>query len=99
MTDKDLKNIYEYMGWAVKTLKVGSVTHYETYKKVLDSNSAWECVQEMGRKGDWHEFYIFMFEQLNNLNVLIDMHNFALWNNNPTNFFNCMAKWCEAEHE
>ena len=28
MKDNELKLIYEYMGWAVKTLKVGSVTHY-----------------------------------------------------------------------
>lgn len=95
MTDKEIELIYNYMGWEYWQSRPTCA---------LDSNSAWKCVQEMERKEDWHDFYIFMFEQyqyaINNLNaLLIDMHNFALWSKNPTNFFNCFSKWLEVKHE
>ena len=47
LTDKQLKLIYEYMGWAWGyDLKNNILMH-----KRLDSNTAWECVQEMERRG------------------------------------------------
>ena len=84
MTDKQLKLIYKYMGWC----------HAENiYTKELDSNRAYECVQEMGRRGDWGDF-------LDTITVDKDKnYQFVFWFYNPDNFFNCMAKWLEVRNE
>ena len=92
MNDKDLKNIYEYMskrGWELRYLH----GVYPDYSEELDSNSAYECVQEMGRRGDWGDF-------LDTITVDKDKnYQFVFWFYNPDNFFNCMAKWLEVRNE
>lgn len=88
MTDKELKAIYEYMedaGWDSGIW--GEIK--------FNSNSAWEVVQEMERKGDWNSFEIFVNDEIWS-NILNRLHiNFTPWLYNPTNFFNCFTKWLE----
>jgi len=98
MTDKDLKNIYEYMGWSNKftletTTLTGDKISFSTPQTIpLDSNSAWEVVQEMERKGDWKEFENKTFAAWGDE---VRCGFFIQWLYNPTNFFNCFAKFLE----
>jgi hypothetical protein len=77
MTDKELKAIYEYMVNA-------KIDHK------LDSNSAWECVQEMEKKGHELEFTIFAGRIWSETPYIMGLY---FWLMNPINFFNCFAKW------
>ena len=95
MTDKDLKNIYEYMGWSNKftletTTLTGDKISFSTPQTIpLDSNSAWEVVQEMYRQSDWEDFvnYCWVEDYVTCQNVMFIM--------NPTSFFDCLGKWLE----
>lgn len=83
MTDKQLKLIYDYMGW----------WFYIDSPHIFDSNTAWECVQEMERKGDIKDFYYFIDDVICNKRYI---YEYPFWIMNPTNFFNCFAKWLES---
>ena len=90
MTDTDLKLIYSYMeeaGW----LTSGANKDFPEHPIMLDSNSAWECAQEIERRKDDEEFLCFIFEKADTLDCLV------WWILNPKNFFNCMAKWLEVQ--
>ena len=59
---------------------------------ILDSNSAWECVQEIIKKKHYMPFEIYAAEQW-----LADKESelqFVFWLYNPKNFFSCFGKWC-----
>lgn len=58
----------------------------------LDSNSAWECVQEMVNKKDWVDFQTKVYWS----DVVKDIRgiDFIPWLYNPANFFDCFGKWC-----
>ena len=88
MTNKQLKLIYEYMGWNPK---------YVGFEKRLDSNSAWECVQEMERRGDWLEFSRNAWQDFGSIGVTYSQ--FILWLFNPDNFFTCFGKFLEVRNE
>lgn len=101
MTEKKLKLIYGYMkeaGWVfdrgLPYPKNGN-WEYICGIKELDSDSAWEVVQEMERKGEWKEFYYLSEE-----NNFVDIYNrpdVFTWLMNPDNFFYCFAKWLEGK--
>ncbi len=90
MNDKQLKLIYEYMGWKIIN-----------YELEFDSNLAYECVQEMERKGDWEDFIYycpsFIWSVLGEEQMT--KSNFILWLFNPNNFWNCFAKWLEVRND
>lgn len=99
MTDKQLKLIYEYMGWLVSS-KDGCPQVFESddcKKHILDSNTAWEVVQEMWRKEDWTHFACFALNDETGMQSEFFDTDCIKWIMNPTNFFNCMAKWLEAK--
>lgn len=99
MTEKQLNLIYDYMGW-------------DKYVRsnILDSNDAWECVQEMEKKEDWGEFIDDVYrdfyrwidrirrgikgQQVTEIDSPIETQ-FPKYIINPTNFFKCMAAWLE----
>lgn len=90
MTNKALKLIYGYMdewGWAYELIDC-PIIHRD-----LDSNSAWEVVQEMERKGDVDKFMKFAGAVYSDSKTSIKYLTILLYN--PTNFFNCFAKWLE----
>ena len=93
MTDKQLKLIYKYMlqveGWEYADYlmyKADGLIH-----RVFDSNSAWEVVQEMARKGDREKFELIAYC----IWVEHEEKPYELWRMNPQNFFNCFSKWLE----
>jgi hypothetical protein len=89
VTNDELKAIYEYMKdikWELFPKPIYVCGKYLYGTKPLGSNSAWECVQEMERKGDWNDFLIHCFNVAEKLNWI--------WLYNPTNFFDCFGKWC-----
>ena len=94
MEQKELQCIYEYMGWYKTNRARNEKNPYANWIwPVLDSNTAWECVQEMERKGDSlsfskHSYDVFM-------NAPANVTNYFLWLYNPTNFFDCFGKWLE----
>lgn len=115
MTDAQLKLIYKYMGWTwhnvtsktgeVSTCSCGQrgmmvyeVCHKENQQK-LDSNLAWECVQEMERKerGAYHDFLVFSREIWDR--EIPENDGFYFWIADPTNFFNCFAAWLEGREK
>lgn len=85
MTDKDLKRIYEYMG-------IPNLTVHQHFP--LDSNSAWECVQEMDRKDDLELFY-YNTHNLCDEATRLNHAQFQLWLMNPTIFWRYFSKWLE----
>lgn len=107
MTDKEIKLIYEYMEW--KPYYCDALDKF-AYQKIFDSNIAWECVQEMEKKGDWGEFIDDVYrdfyrwidrirrgikgQQVTEIDSPIETQ-FPKYIINPTNFFNCVAKWLE----
>jgi hypothetical protein len=94
MTNEQIKLIYEYMEWKINKQSPSPHLYQVTpYSKILDSNSAWEVVQEMEKKRDWSKFFVVAF------NCFKDVRNFefTLWLINPDNFFECMAKWLEGK--
>ena len=105
MTEKDLKRIYEYMGWLEEShcrnescpykLNECLCPYWQDYK-TLDSNSAWECVQEMERRGDSEKFYSVPLDKWTKEDP---PESYEFWLFNPTNFFNCMAKWLEVKEK
>lgn len=90
MTNKQLKLIYEYMGWEPTITKWIRDTTTE-YDNNFDSNSAWECVQEMERKGDLEKFDVYSLNEW----MYADNNNSNFWIFNPVNFFDCFSKWLE----
>lgn len=107
MTDKDLKRIYMYMGWCSHNdiCRDGKYFCVRCWKGLsdrvnicspLDSNTAWECVQEMERKDESESFDDFYQDEW--LEHGGNCPSFTLWASNPDNFFNCMAKWLEVKH-
>jgi len=97
MTDKALKLIFEYMkerGWDYTYYTHSKDEGTSEYTHPFDSNTAYECVQEMERKGDWDEFIIFYMNEFE-LSSLSDMPHFMIWSTNPTNFFTYFFKWLE----
>lgn len=110
MTGKQLKLIYEYMGWCSnhkdEYCPDCGYEHTDRDDIKLDSNLAWEVVQEMERKGDWvgnHKSFLnYVFDDAfppdDFDNIMMSGESFLIMFNklqNPTNFFNCMAKWLE----
>ena len=89
------KLIYEYMGWRnTKKDTYCDVCHAIICTKIshpFDSNSAWEVVQEMERKGDWDKFQVTLWQTYNGMTK----NGFVKYCMNPKNFFNCFAKWLE----
>jgi len=85
MTDKELKAICDYMGQPWKGVIFDS--------RQFDSNSAWEVVQEMERKGDLGNFYDFTY------GLLLREMDFTFWLMNPCNFFRCFTKWLMSKEE
>lgn len=57
----------------------------------LDSNTAWEVVQEIERKGDWESFVTFTEYAAP---IGYD-DSYLKWIMNPENFFNCLVRWLE----
>ena len=107
MSDKDLKRIYRYMGWCSHSdiWRDGKFFCVKCRKGLsdrvntcfpLDSNTAWLCVQEIEWRFDIKEFSAFVFDT--RLHGKEDA-NLSLWLMNPTNFFNCMAKWLEGREK
>jgi hypothetical protein len=106
MNDKELKVIYEYMkevkNWGLRSDPSRLDGYY--YNK-LDSNSAWEVVQEMEIRDEFIKFYLyiedFYFKQSPfGFNSVEEAHAaFFIWLYNPTNFFNCFAKWLLSKEE
>lgn len=90
MTYEQLKLINEYMGWYWNPN-----VQRELPNRELDSNSAWECMQEIGRKEDGREFYYFIDDMICNKCYI---YEYPSWIMNPTNFFNCMAVWLELKN-
>ena len=93
MTNDELKAVYEYMGWEtgeIQTLPCPKCGYMEKrfYFPVNTANAAWECAQEMDRKGDWARFIAFAFVTSSTGD------DFTLWLYNPKNFFSCFGKWC-----
>ena len=77
MTDKQLKLIYDYMGWEES---VNDHPYPWGNAKELDSNHAWECVQEMERRGEIISFSDFVwYEYLTNITTSL----FPFWLMNP----------------
>lgn len=99
MNKKQMKLIYEYMRW-----KPYYTVHSDTvvYSTILDSNVAWEVVQELDRRGDWDSFSYEIFregglhggdvEYWSNKEVRKD---FIPWLFNPDNFFRCLGEFLE----
>jgi hypothetical protein len=104
MIDKELKAIYEYMGWCLHNTEDGiKYTEYGylcplcntiIVNRKLDSNSAWECVQEMERRSHYQDFEWFWLDEMKKLQVVG-----SSWIMNPTNFFQCFAKFLEEKEE
>ncbi len=95
MNDKQLKLILTYIygkDYRFKELRVEKKGNY-----ILDSNLAWECVQEMERKGHSEEFDDFYQDEW--LEHGGSCKSYTLWSTNPDNFFTCMAKWLEVRNE
>ena len=93
MIQKNLELIYDYMGWLED---INDYPYPYGNAKALDSNSAWECVQEMARKADIKDFYYFIDDVICNKYYI---YEYPFWIMNPDNFFNCMAKWLEVKNE
>jgi hypothetical protein len=97
MTEKQLKLIYEYMGWkdeeGESVAEDFKIIVWSGKKKPLDSNSAWECVQEMYQRSDWEDFvnYCWVEDYVTSQNVMFIM--------NPNSFFECFSKWLENKTE
>lgn len=123
MTDNQIRLIYEYMDWIGVNGGSGGYdahamkAHLEnphSANRNLDSNDAWECVQEMEKKEDWGEFIDDVYrdfyrwidrirrgikgQQVTEIDSPIETQ-FPKYIINPTNFFNCMAKWLEGREK
>jgi hypothetical protein len=84
MTESELNHIYQYMK-DTEWLKAGSK---------LDSNRAYECVQEMEKQGHADEFELYYYNMW--LEVEGSLQCEMVWSMNPTNFFSCMSSWLES---
>ena len=89
MNKKQLKLLYEYMRW-----KPYYTVHSDTvvYSTILDSNVAWEVVQELQRKGDVFIFQSFLKEEFNKIS---SNEYLFVWGRNPDNFFRCLGEFLE----
>ena len=99
MTPEKLKLIYSYMGWCEKCKFCIPDHHHnrEVCSKdkslhLLDSNSAWECAQEIERRGEIDSFELLFFDMY--LKIGVDDSK-LFYQLNPTNFFTCFGKWLE----
>jgi len=96
MTDKELSLIYDYMGWCSQPN--GEMCPYCGYIHnsddiLLDSNTAWEVVQEMERKGDLSKLESFIWD----LYVRTNVNGICKFIMNPSNFWKCFTKWLSKE--
>lgn len=91
MTDNDIKLIYEYMEW-----KLGYLYYPDNLRdklQPLDSNSAWECMREMEKRGDRLSFEMYScFEIFDKLDRRI-YPSYTFWLMNSENFFPSMSEW------
>ena len=69
---------------------VYEVCHKENQQK-LDSNLAWEVVQEMERKGDDMTFLVSIYT------IMPEGRSYIFWLYNPDNFFRCLGGFFGAE--
>lgn len=106
MTNNELKAIAGYMpewqyndSWGLFKKVIRPIDKVNPI--ILDSNSAWECVQEMERKGDWDSFSWEIYKEggLYGGDVVLWSNkevrkDFIPWLYNPANFFSCFGKWC-----
>lgn len=88
MTDKEFNLIYDYMKW-----------FHDGIEHDFDSNSAWEVVQEIERRKEWFYFLHSHLRQQNQGKIPINYSDYIKWLYNPTNFFNCFAKWLLSKEE
>jgi len=104
MKNKQVKLIYTYMRWDFERYLLRDCSH------PFDSNTAYECVQEMERKGDWNNnmtsFLNYVFDDAYPPNdfkdAMMSGEGFIVMFDkimNPDNFFNCFAKWLEVRNE
>jgi hypothetical protein len=92
MNQEQLKLIYEYMAkadWGMGKWFIGDWGINHPFS--LDSNAAWECVQEMESREEVDEFMTFVFDTT----LGKSGKYLALWLYNPDNFFNCFSKYLE----
>lgn len=98
MTDKQLRLIYEYMGWNFGHFLAERSYDATEYTHPLDSNSAFECMQKMKIQGDWEKFYEDS-DDLWMISVRVDQDapesEFAYYLMNPINFFYYFYKYLE----
>jgi hypothetical protein len=88
MNQEELKLIYSYMQ---DFDMLWMYCHNGTCEHSLDSNSAWECVQEMEKRKDYPSFEQKCLSIW--LKTVVDLPSeyFTAWLFNPTNFFKCFA--------
>ena len=98
MTDEDKQLIAGYMGWAqykyppyYLNIKGDIESHH------FDLNDAGVCVQEMQKRGEWVEFFYFIWNRYRKSEKLlykeVDEVKFTTLLFNAENFFGAMAAW------
>jgi hypothetical protein len=95
----NLELIYKYMGWCEKCKKCNPNIHHNREvcaRDEMDSNKAWECVQEMEKQGHADEFETYLYTCWCDAKVLQCQ---LVWEKNPTNFFSCMGAWLEGRED
>lgn len=98
MTNENKKIVANYMKWKFESDRNCIVSEGDNHRRIahnLDIKDVGDCKDEMVKRGDWYEFYYFVWQ------IFISSHSFQDrggekffdWLFSADNFFHSMVEW------